>query len=463
MRKLSLIFILLPLVAFASISSDINSIFDWFYTGEDNTEAFDPSFDYEKDSPNYEIPDLFVPENPTMEDLVSFRKQVFTEESLLQEIESELRIAEQGESNTSASAADIENELFLLEGQKDEFESKLKEMEQNIAFTEKKITNLTREKQKLRASFAIAQEDFERFMTKRYVRKNYFGGSRGLNAFRWLFSDQNASDLLEEEKRELGKEAEKEYFLQSLWGIKSKIDQKEKEMAFQFARFNRFQKDLKFRYGHLEEMTDDREKEMRNLFSSKRDREQTIQTLQGQQAETTLHLQSLRTALEKIQSKIALNNPDALNVNIDTTTFIWPFEGEVQVTASYHDTEYEEKLGRIHEGVDFALGQGSSIRAVADGVVENVENGGYGYSFVSIKHAGSGEESGGDVFSLYGHLSKILVTEGQNVLQGERIGESGGTPGTQGAGYWTTGAHLHFAVYNNRGFINPSDFLPQVE
>lgn len=454
MKKILILLLLIPSVASASLSSDLNSILDWFYTGEDNTEAFDPSFEYGETAPEYEIPEIIIPEDPTMQDLVEFRKQVFTEESLLEEIESELRLAEQSEENSGVNAAEVENELFLLENQKEDFQDELKRMEQNIAYTEKKITNLTREKTKLRASFEIAREDFERFMTKRYIRKSFFGGSRGLNAFRWLFSDKNASTLLEDEKREQQKEAQKQGFLKSLWGIKTQIDQKEKEMAFQYARFNRLNRDLQRRYGHLEEMTTDREQKMHDLFAGKQAAEQTIQTLRARQAETTLRLQNLRSALEKIEDSITLRDPGALeNLNSDRP-FIWPLEGTIEITATYQDPEYERQLGRVHEGIDFYASQGSTVRAAADGVVDSVENGGFGYSFITVKHSDN-------LFSLYGHVSKILVTEGQAVLQGERIAESGGTAGTEGAGYWTTGPHLHFAAYNTQGFIDPTPLLPE--
>ncbi|MFH1736660.1 MAG: M23 family metallopeptidase, partial [Actinomycetota bacterium] len=67
---------------------------------------------------------------------------------------------------------------------------------------------------------------------------------------------------------------------------------------------------------------------------------------------------------------------------------------------------------------------------------------------------------GGGVYSRYLHLNQALVSEGQSVSQGQIIAYSGNT------GYLTTGAHLHFELYdfnnpnNYNGTVNPLDYLP---
>ena len=85
---------------------------------------------------------------------------------------------------------------------------------------------------------------------------------------------------------------------------------------------------------------------------------------------------------------------------------------------------------RAHLGVDYGASTGTPVRSVADGVVEfaGVQNG-YGNA-VMVRH-------GGSTTTLYAHLSRINVRNGQRIAQGENVGLVGATG-------WATGPHLHF-------------------
>ena len=132
--------------------------------------------------------------------------------------------------------------------------------------------------------------------------------------------------------------------------------------------------------------------------------------------------------------------------------FRWPVMG--RISAGFHNSSYEEYFGVSHQGMDIVVGQGTPVSAVADGVVYLARDGGkYGYSYVLIGHRDG-------IATLYGHLSQISVTSGQEIAAGQIVGLSGGTPGTHGAGPMTTGAHLHFEMIRNGEHINPVLLLP---
>lgn len=115
--------------------------------------------------------------------------------------------------------------------------------------------------------------------------------------------------------------------------------------------------------------------------------------------------------------------------------FVWPTTGIItQYFAWYHTAD------------DIANGIGTPIVAADSGRVTSVlyQNFGYGYHVI-IDH-------GNGYRTLYGHLSKIDVSEGQNVGRGERIGAMGSTGRS-------TGSHLHFEVYLGGTRINPLSVL----
>ncbi len=100
-----------------------------------------------------------------------------------------------------------------------------------------------------------------------------------------------------------------------------------------------------------------------------------------------------------------------------------------------------------HLAIDIAAGEGAPIYAADSGVVvfSGWATGGYGY-MIMIDH-GNGYQT------LYGHLSNTAASCGRSVGQGGIIGYSGSTGNS-------TGAHLHFEVRYEGGFINPWYVLP---
>jgi murein DD-endopeptidase MepM/ murein hydrolase activator NlpD len=108
--------------------------------------------------------------------------------------------------------------------------------------------------------------------------------------------------------------------------------------------------------------------------------------------------------------------------------------------------------GGTHKGTDFVMSEGTDLKAIADGEVtkasgtmQNTWNGGSGPvemgGEVNIVHQTS---DGKQYTSIYGHMSKIYVSKGQQVTKGQVIGKSGNS------GY-SSGAHLHFEVREGVG------------
>lgn len=98
-----------------------------------------------------------------------------------------------------------------------------------------------------------------------------------------------------------------------------------------------------------------------------------------------------------------------------------------------------------HKGVDWSTPTGTAVVASSGGVVIRAGWGrGYGYC-VYIQHPD------GRV-TRYGHLSKILVSSGQSVSQGQKIALSGNTG-------VSTGPHLHFEMLINGSQVNPLNYL----
>lgn len=122
-------------------------------------------------------------------------------------------------------------------------------------------------------------------------------------------------------------------------------------------------------------------------------------------------------------------------IDISSAGFIWPTSGTI--------TQYPVWY---HNAVDIANKGAPDITAAKSGRVKSAacDRGGYGCHII-IDHGGGTE-------TLYAHMQKFYVSAGQDVNQGQAIGQMGSTGRS-------TGTHLHFEVRINGAIVNPLGFL----
>ncbi|TDG95668.1 M23 family metallopeptidase [Cardinium endosymbiont of Culicoides punctatus] len=104
------------------------------------------------------------------------------------------------------------------------------------------------------------------------------------------------------------------------------------------------------------------------------------------------------------------------------------------------------KVYKEHEGVDFSAPMHTPIYVAANGSVKWIKNSKKGYgNHIMIEH-GNGFQT------MYAHLNKIIVKEGQKLAKGQRIGTVGNTG-------FSTAPHLHYEVYCNGKRVDPIQYF----
>jgi murein DD-endopeptidase MepM/ murein hydrolase activator NlpD len=162
----------------------------------------------------------------------------------------------------------------------------------------------------------------------------------------------------------------------------------------------------------------------------------------GYQAESTaLAAQegSIEAMIRQQELAAAAQSFVSTGSGVSSYGLIWPLSGPIT-------SPFGMRWGKLHPGIDIGVPIGTPIHAAKAGVVIYASwMSGYG-NFVIIDH-------GGGFSTAYGHQSRLAVTVGEQVSQGQVIGFSGDTGNS-------TGPHLHFETRVNGIPENPMNFLP---
>ena len=147
--------------------------------------------------------------------------------------------------------------------------------------------------------------------------------------------------------------------------------------------------------------------------------------------------------IKKEKKLLISSKKEWININPDLN-FILPVNGtETGVFGTRRF--YNKKEGKAHNGLDIAAKKGTTIVAPSSGSVLLTGNYFYNGKFVFLDH-------GRGLKSIFIHMNKINVSQGQIIKKGEKIGEVGSTGKS-------TGDHLHWSLILNETYINPKVFL----
>jgi murein DD-endopeptidase MepM/ murein hydrolase activator NlpD len=146
------------------------------------------------------------------------------------------------------------------------------------------------------------------------------------------------------------------------------------------------------------------------------------------------------------------NNQESVTSQPNKAIFSWPVAKDSFWISSFFGPRRMGRIVRMHAGIDLAALKGTPVKAAAGGkIVRACYEFGYGNTIV-IEHNRKYK-------TRYAHLDRILVSVGQNVLRGQKIGTVGDTGFVQAEG--NNASHLHFEVYAFNKQVNPIRYLPR--
>jgi murein DD-endopeptidase MepM/ murein hydrolase activator NlpD len=174
-----------------------------------------------------------------------------------------------------------------------------------------------------------------------------------------------------------------------------------------------------------------------DLASARADKRGALAEVQDSRVALEGDLRALEAEQARVQAALSGAQAPA-PVKQGSGQLIWPVNGPVV-------SPFGMRWGRLHAGIDIAVGSGTAIRAADSGnVVLMGWVGGYG-NYTCIQHTGS-------LSTCYAHQSSFATSNGASVSQGQVIGYVGCT------GH-CFGDHLHFETRINGSPVDPMGYL----
>lgn len=350
--------------------------------------------------------------------------------SQMQQTEQEKNQIKNQKANEQSELDTINYELINIQNEISELQSKIDELNESI---EKKQKEIDAKQKDL--------EEKQELLKKRLVTLYKKGGISyldvllGASDYIEMLSSYDALSRIADADTELINKVSSE---------KEELESAKKELEVQKAEVDSVKSQKEAKNTELSEKQAQKKLKIATLTQEEKEKQDEIDKYNKAMDDVN---KKLEEAFKKAQEQMENNKNNGSDGLKFDGSFIWPCNNKI-VTSTV-----KKRWGRLHKGIDIGASY-ESVYASATGYAYNAyDRNGYGV-YIMVFH-GSG------YVTLYGHLSKSHVSDGQLVKQGQVIATSGNSGGS-------TGAHLHFEIrqatsisqFFSKSPLNPLDYLP---
>jgi murein DD-endopeptidase MepM/ murein hydrolase activator NlpD len=355
----------------------------------------------------------------------------------LQSLQAKIAAAQSEEARLQSDIGTIETRIRTLERQVGGVSTRLDALEHDLALQQEKLNRI---RQLYR--FQTRQLDF---FTREYnvsvdrlnVRLIELYESEDPTTLDVLMSSSSLSDFLEQVDfvRDIG--SQDAVISTQVRGAKSRWHAVREKTKVTKARVETVTRTIAVRTAQVRAEKERLLISEKGLAAVRGHKKERLASVQESKAEYLHEVAGLQASSSRVTAQLQSSGSSSYDSTPSSSGLIWPVNGPVV-------SGFGMRWGRMHEGIDIAVGYGTPIHAAASGtVVFSGWMSGYG-NFVIIDH-------GGGMATAYGHQSSIAVGAG-TVSQGQVIGYVGCT------GH-CFGPHLHFEVRINGTPVDPLGYL----
>jgi len=272
---------------------------------------------------------------------------------------------------------------------------------------------------------------------KQRMRAMYMAGEN--SSFEMLLSAESFSDFLTNIEMMKAISAHDQQLIEELRVQKSDIEKEKADVEAEKQAIEKRKQEITIQREDIKGT----QSELEKAYSKSKDAMQDYDALKDKyESNRDAVLAEERAVEAELQAWYKAHGSSAADSTFSASNLIWPLPGFSRISSPYGS-----RWGGFHCGMDITGGGvfGANIVASASGtVIQATSHYSYG-NYVIVDH-------GGGYSTLYAHASKLLVSIGQQVHQGQNIALVGSTGNS-------TGPHLHYEVRINGKHQNPANYV----
>lgn len=369
----------------------------------------------------------------------------------IEQKQQEIKDAQDQKKKLQSGLTDIKTVINDLEKSKSNLAAYVSELDINLSAIQDKITELTEmisdkeieiTQTKAELDAALAKEEAQYEAMKVRIKSMY---ERGDNFYlEAVLNARSFGDMLNRADYVERLSASDKRILEEFQATREYVEVCKAQLESEQELLEEAKKDVEAEQASLESLISQKEAEISAYEADISNREQLVKEYEAEIAAQNAEIKELEDIAKTLQKQ--LEQANGAKKTYDGGMFAWPAPSYTRISDDYgyriHPTL---KVQQFHNGVDMAAPGGSPILAAYNGTVVAAAYSSTMGNYIMIDH-------GDNLYTIYMHASALYVSQGAEVVKGQKIA----AVGTTGR---STGNHLHFSVRLNGSYVNPWNYL----
>lgn len=369
----------------------------------------------------------------------------------IEQKQNEIKDAENQKKKLQSGLTDVKSIIDDLEKSKKTLSAYVSQLDTNLSEVQTKITeikDMIAQKEaeiietKAELDAAVAQEEAQYEGMKARIKSMYERGNDFY--FEAVLTSKSFGEMLNRAEYVEKISSSDKRMLEEFRTTREYVEVCKAQLESEQALLEEAKKDVEAEEASLASLISQKEAEITAYEADINNREQLVKEYEAEIAAQNAEIKELENAAKALQKQLEQSN--GKKKTYDGGMFAWPAPSYTRISDDYGNRIHPTlKVQQFHNGLDMAAPGGSPILAAYNGTVVAAAYSSTMGNYIMIDH-------GDNLYTIYMHASALYVSQGAEVVKGQKIA----AVGTTGR---STGNHLHFSVRLNGSYVSPWNYL----